>query len=167
MQCWSWSGSHTLCWYIWPDSGYHVCSTDLQGICVPDAVHQEWRLLCSVLIFRQRSGSILWLMISIGCFAGRPAALRNERVLQGLVYVNIAAYLIFAVLRNLWYAGMQSRGSSVGYGSCADMPDISEQLHVCGMYLLWIADWLLFSINIKWPYKHICRGRYGKEYFNG
>ena len=110
---------------------------------------------------------ILWLMISIGCFAGRPAALRNERVLQGLVYVNIAAYLIFAVLRNLWYAGMQSRGSSVGYGSCADMPDISEQLHVCGMYLLWIADWLLFSINIKWPYKHICRGRYGKEYFNG
>ena len=97
----------------------------------------------------------------------RPAALRNERVLQGLVYVNIAAYLIFAVLRNLWYAGMQSRGSSVGYGSCADMPDISEQLHVCGVYLLWIADWLLFSINIIWPYKHICRGRYGKEYFNG
>lgn len=44
---------------------------------------------------------IMWLMISIGCFAGRPAALRNERVLQGLVYVNIAAYLIFTVLRNL------------------------------------------------------------------
>ena len=44
---------------------------------------------------------IMWLMISIGCFAGRPAVLRNERVLLGAVYVNIAAYLIFAVLRNL------------------------------------------------------------------
>lgn len=44
---------------------------------------------------------ILWLMISIGCFAGRPAVLRNERVLLGAVCVDIAVYLIFAVLRNL------------------------------------------------------------------
>ncbi len=44
---------------------------------------------------------IVWLLISIGCFAGRPAALRSERVLLGVVCVDIVAYLIFAVLRNL------------------------------------------------------------------
>ena len=46
-----------------------------------------------------------WFFISIGAFAGRPKALRDPKKLLGILYINIAVYMIFAVLRNLPFQG--------------------------------------------------------------
>lgn len=46
-----------------------------------------------------------WFLISIGAFVGRPKALRNSKNLLRILYINIAVYMIFAVLRNLPFWG--------------------------------------------------------------
>ena len=47
----------------------------------------------------------IWFLISIGAFAGRPKALRESKNLLRILYINIAVYMIFAVLRNLPFWG--------------------------------------------------------------
>ncbi len=42
-----------------------------------------------------------WFLISVGAFAGRPKALRESKNLLRILYINIAVYMVFAVLRNL------------------------------------------------------------------
>lgn len=46
-----------------------------------------------------------WFLISIGAFVGRPKALRSSKNLLRILYINIAVYMIFAVLRNLPFWG--------------------------------------------------------------
>ena len=43
----------------------------------------------------------VWILISIGCYLGRPASLRQGKVLLGIFYVNVAAYVVFGIVRNL------------------------------------------------------------------
>ena len=43
----------------------------------------------------------MWVLISIAAFFGRPKALRSAKVLLRILYINIAVYMIFAVVRNL------------------------------------------------------------------
>ena len=43
----------------------------------------------------------VWVLISIGCYIGYPALLRQGRVLLGIFYVNVAAYVVFGIVRNL------------------------------------------------------------------
>ena len=43
----------------------------------------------------------MWVLISIGAFFGHPKALRSAKVLLRILYINIAVYMIFAVVRNL------------------------------------------------------------------
>lgn len=43
----------------------------------------------------------VWILISIGCYLGRPALLRQGKVLLGIFYVNVAVYIVFGIVRNL------------------------------------------------------------------
>ena len=43
----------------------------------------------------------LWILISIGAFIGWPKPIRSSQILLRILYINIAVYMVFAVLRNL------------------------------------------------------------------
>lgn len=43
----------------------------------------------------------VWVLISIGCYIGHPASLRQGKVLLRIFYVNVAAYIVFGIVRNL------------------------------------------------------------------
>ena len=43
----------------------------------------------------------VWFLISIGCYIGHPASLRQGKVLLRIFYVNVAAYIVFGIVRNL------------------------------------------------------------------
>lgn len=43
----------------------------------------------------------VWVLISIGCYIGHPASLRQGKVLLRIFYVNVEAYIVFGIVRNL------------------------------------------------------------------
>ncbi|MDO4485104.1 MAG: DUF2752 domain-containing protein [Bacillota bacterium] len=43
----------------------------------------------------------VWVLISIGCYIGYPASLRQGKVLLRIFYVNVAAYIVFGIVRNV------------------------------------------------------------------
>ena len=43
----------------------------------------------------------VWVLISIGCYIGHPASLRQGKVLLRIFYVNVAVYIVFGIVRNL------------------------------------------------------------------
>ena len=43
----------------------------------------------------------VWFLISLGAFIGHPKSLRNSKILLRILYINIAVYMIFTVVRNL------------------------------------------------------------------
>ncbi len=43
----------------------------------------------------------LWFLISIGAFAGHPRMFRSANNLLRILYINIAVYMIFTVVRNI------------------------------------------------------------------
>lgn len=43
----------------------------------------------------------VWVLISTGCYIGRPAFLRRGTVLLHIFYVNVLAYIVFGIVRNL------------------------------------------------------------------
>ncbi len=44
---------------------------------------------------------IVWVTVSICCFAGRPVIFRRSKTLLTILYADILCYMIFTVIRNI------------------------------------------------------------------
>ncbi|MCR5430030.1 MAG: DUF2752 domain-containing protein [Eubacterium sp.] len=46
-------------------------------------------------------GMVVWIVISVFAFVGKPKVFRDSKVLIRILYITLALYLIFSILRNI------------------------------------------------------------------
>ncbi len=46
-------------------------------------------------------GAIVWFLISIFAFIGKPKCFRNSKVILKILYVTLALFVLFAIFRNI------------------------------------------------------------------